>query len=130
MPMNTPFAVFRSDFPNWGTQHFKINCGLSIYRGVLIQWDESRDKRILHVIDGLPKVLRDKVAIMQGHEGHLWIVWYPSGKNSYSTWVFTFGAESKVSSYGVTFKEFEVGLCCDFWTLEHFTVGEKHIRGY
>lgn len=76
-------AIFKeADLPNMGATGKGFSYGFSIYRGVLIQWDEDKDKRILTFIDQLTAGIRCQLAIVQEHEGSLGLIWrqaVPSG---------------------------------------------------
>lgn len=50
-------------------------CGFSIYRGVLVQWDEDHDERILDVLDNMPANILDSLLVTQEHEGGISFVW-------------------------------------------------------
>jgi hypothetical protein len=64
-----------SDFPNAATHCNQHACGFSLYRGVLIQWDEDDDTRILGVLDAMPAGILDRLLIVQEHEGGINFVW-------------------------------------------------------
>lgn len=57
------------------THKEQVACGFSLYRGVLIQWDEDGDERILEAIDIVPDDLRQYLLVVQGHEGHIEMLW-------------------------------------------------------
>jgi hypothetical protein len=74
--MGNTKKVFRvSDLPNMGAAVRGFSYGFTIYRGVLIQWDEDEDRRILTFIDQLPAKVRCGLSIVQEHEGGLGLVW-------------------------------------------------------
>lgn len=74
--MGNTINVFRvSDLPNMGVSMKGFSYGFSIYRGVLIQWDEDEDERILTFIDQIPAKVRCELSIVQAHEGGLGLVW-------------------------------------------------------
>ena len=64
-----------SDFPNMATHCPQSDCGFSIYRGVLVQWDEDHDERVLGVIDDMPDSVVDTLLVVQEHEGCIAFVW-------------------------------------------------------
>jgi len=66
---------FSNQFPNAATHCDQGSCGFSVYRNVLIQWDEDHDLRIMDFIDALPKVLRKNLVVVQEHEGNINFVW-------------------------------------------------------
>jgi hypothetical protein len=74
--MERRLAVFyEADFPNMATHCDQKECGFSLYRGVLVQWDEDHDERILDVIDEMnPSALKD-LLLCQEHEGSISFVW-------------------------------------------------------
>ena len=119
--MTLPFIFFEKDFPNRATHCAQAECGFSIRRNIVIQWDEDHDERILFVVDGLPPFLCDQIVSMQEHEGGLWIVWKPGGVDAYLSWI----GHAEASSYGVSFRSKDVAVGGDTWILEHRTVGEK-----
>lgn len=70
------------DLPNMGAGLGGFSYGFTIYRGVLVQWDEDKDDRVLIFINQLPARVRCQLAIVQEHEGSLGLVWHtivPSG---------------------------------------------------
>jgi hypothetical protein len=74
--MGNTIRVFRvSDLPNMGVSVKGFSYGFTVYRGVLIQWDEDEDRRILTFIDQLPSGVRRSLSIVQEHEGSLGLVW-------------------------------------------------------
>lgn len=76
MSASKDVAVFNeADFPNMASHCPQSECGFSVYRGVLIQWDEDRDARILTFIDEMPDVIRSHLLVAQEHEGSLGLVW-------------------------------------------------------
>ena len=54
---------------------FPMPYGFSIYRGVLIVWDEDYDPRILGMIDDMPDQARKEVLAAYEHEGGLSLLW-------------------------------------------------------
>lgn len=72
----TSLVVFHeTDLPNMASCCPQEECGFSIYRGVLIQWDEDQDERILTFVDSLPDDIAGQLLIAQEHEGSLYLVW-------------------------------------------------------
>jgi len=68
--MKTKLPVFyENDFPNMASHKNQSDCGFSIYRGVLVQWDEDQDERVLQLLDELPAWVVDRVLVVQEHEG-------------------------------------------------------------
>lgn len=49
--------------------------GFSVYRDVLIFWDEDYDNRIITLIDSLPEAVRNILVAIREHEGSLQVVW-------------------------------------------------------
>lgn len=78
-----PVLVFYDDdFFNMASHCLQSECGFSIYQGVLIQWDEDQDDRVLEFIDNLRDCERYELAIVQEHEGTIALLWrstVPSG---------------------------------------------------
>lgn len=69
-------AVFYDDdLPNMASHRPQWECGYSIYRGVLVQWDEDHDMRILEFIDGLSEAVRAELLVVQEHEASLALLW-------------------------------------------------------
>jgi len=66
---------FLSDMPNRASHTTQESCGFSLYKGILIQWDEDTDDRIIRVIDELPKNVLDRILVIQEHEGSINFVW-------------------------------------------------------
>lgn len=64
-----------SDFPDMATHCSQSDCGFSLYRGVLVQWDEDHDERVLGVIDEMPVKIVDRLCVVQEHEGCIAFVW-------------------------------------------------------
>ena len=64
-----------SDLPNMASHCDQSECGFSLYRGVLVQWDEDHDERILRVIDGMPAAVVDRLLVVQEHEGGIAFRW-------------------------------------------------------
>lgn len=69
-------VVFRdSELPNMSTHRAQESCGFSVYRSVLIQWDDDEDERVLDFIDQLPEPIREQLVATQEHEGVLGLLW-------------------------------------------------------
>ena len=64
-----------SDLPNMATHCSQESCGFSLYRGVLVQWDEDRDNRVFTLIDNMPEDEREILLVVQEHEGCVAFVW-------------------------------------------------------
>ena len=72
----TGLPVFRDiDLPNMATHCPQTRCGFSLYKGVLVQWDEDRDTRVLIFIDSLPEEVRNKLLVVQEHKAMLGLLW-------------------------------------------------------
>ena len=50
-------------------------CGFSIYRGVLVSWDEDRDGRVLVLLDNLPCQIIDQLLVVQERKGCVQFSW-------------------------------------------------------
>ena len=72
-----------NDLPNMGAGVRGFTYGLTIYRGVLVQWDEDKDERVLTFINELADRVRRQLAIVQEHEGCLGLVWHTSEPSGY-----------------------------------------------
>jgi hypothetical protein len=68
-------VFYDDDFPNMASHCDQWECGYSIHRGVLVQWDEDHDARVLEVIDGLAEVVRAELLVVQEHEASLALLW-------------------------------------------------------
>ncbi len=73
-----------ADFPNMASHCPQSQCGFSIYKGVLVQWDEDEDERILTFIDQLPEGIRVQLLVAQEHEASLGLVWRESIPSGYA----------------------------------------------
>lgn len=51
---------------------------VSLYRGVLVQWDEDYDTRVLTMIDDLPTDVRQRLLFATEHEGSVELTWRDS----------------------------------------------------
>jgi len=69
-------VVFHAtDLPNMATHCPQEECGFSLYKGVLVQWDEDEDARILSFIDALDETTRANLLVTQEHEAALGLRW-------------------------------------------------------
>ena len=86
----TKLVVFyESDLPNMASHCPQADCGFSLYKGVLIQWDEDQDERILKFIDLSPDAVRARLLVAQEHEASIGLLWkdsVPSGFEDGSEW--------------------------------------------
>src|SRR6185503_18619950 len=73
-----PATFYDRDLPAGASHCGQEECGFSIYRGVLVQWDEDHDERIFKFLDQLPAKILDKLLVVQEHEASLVLVWAPS----------------------------------------------------
>ena len=71
------------DLPNMGAGVRGFTYGFTIYCGVLVQWDEDKDERVLTFINDLPARVRWQLAIVQEHEGSPGLVWQTSVPSGY-----------------------------------------------
>lgn len=72
----SPVAIFyKTDFPNMATHEPQETCGYSLYKGVLVQWDEDHDTRTLMLLDAMSVPVREQLLIVQEHEGQVAFVW-------------------------------------------------------
>lgn len=78
--------MFESDLPNMATHCKQSGCGFSIHKGVLVQWDEDHDTRVLEFIDAMPVSIREGLLVVQEHEGGLGFIW-----DSYVPWDYKEG---------------------------------------
>lgn len=66
---------YDGDFPNMASHCPQQECGFSIYRGVLVQWDEDHDTRVLSFIDSLSPEVLEQLQVVQEHKAVLGLVW-------------------------------------------------------
>jgi hypothetical protein len=76
-------VILPADMPNLATHCQQNECGLSVYRGVIVQWDEDRDDRVLDVLDNMPAKVVDQLLVVQEHEGSISFVWRHEIPNGY-----------------------------------------------
>jgi len=50
-------------------------CELSVYRGVIVCWDEDHDTRVLNLIDDMSERDRHNLVAIHEHEGQASYVW-------------------------------------------------------
>jgi hypothetical protein len=55
--------------------YLEENGSWSVYRNVLVAWDEDYDARVLTWIDGLPRRVRKHLLAVSEHEGALSLLW-------------------------------------------------------
>ena len=65
----------QGDLPNLASHCKQEACGFSLYRGVLVQWDEDHDERVLSVLDEMPARVLDRLMVVQEHEGSIAFLW-------------------------------------------------------
>ena len=66
-------VFYNTDLPISGA-----GSGFSLHRGVLVQWDEDEDDRILTFIDELPEQIRQQLLVAHEHEAGLSLLWQDS----------------------------------------------------
>jgi len=69
-----------------GRVDMRNNFGASLYRGVLVQWDEDHDERILDVIDNMPARVIDHLLVVAESEGSIGFLWEGEIPAGYSEW--------------------------------------------
>jgi hypothetical protein len=76
-----------TQLPNRATHCEQSACDLPIiYRGVVVQWDEDHDERVLGVLDEMPESIRRELIVAQEHEGgiaFIWRDWVPARYQEY-----------------------------------------------
>lgn len=77
--------IYAEDLPSMATHCKQSECGMSVYRNVLVQWDEDHDERVLQFIDELPDEIRNNLAVVQEHEGGLSLLWNVDIPRAYAT---------------------------------------------
>lgn len=68
-------VFYDRDMPSMATHCYQKECGYSLHKGVLIQWDEDHDERVIDFIDSLPASVRGRLLVIQEHEGSVGLVW-------------------------------------------------------
>jgi len=58
--------------------------GISLYRGVLIKWNEARDKRVPMLIDSMPIQIVEKLLAVCYHKGNVAFLWRGAVPNDYA----------------------------------------------
>ena len=71
-------VFFESDLPNMASHCPQSDCGFSLDKGALIQWDEDQDERILKFIDLMPDGIRSRLLVAQEHEATVALLWKDS----------------------------------------------------
>jgi len=94
--------IHLEDLPNMATHCDQKTCGFTVYKGVLVQWDEDEDQRILLFIDNLPANIRKELAIAQEHEAALALRWKHHIPTGYEEYV-NFEVGKKRNGYDVWF---------------------------
>jgi len=56
-------------------QHLFDDCGVSVYRGVIVNWDSDYDHRVLQVLDDMPAKLLGSLLVIHEHEGSVHFIW-------------------------------------------------------
>ena|ERR1700736_4557658 len=83
----TPHAklvvFYESELPNMASHCPQADCGFSLYKGVLIQWDEDQDERILSFIDLMPDAICSRLLAAQEHEASIALIWKDSVPGGY-----------------------------------------------
>lgn len=49
--------------------------GVSLHRGVIVQWDRDHDTRVLNLLDLMPPEIIDKLLVIHEHKAHLYFLW-------------------------------------------------------
>src|SRR5262245_7508478 len=71
----TIHTFYQKDLPNGASHCSQDKCGFSIYRGVLIQWDEDHDERVLRVLDEIPIAILGQLLVVQEHKASVSFLW-------------------------------------------------------
>jgi hypothetical protein len=65
-----------TELPNNASHCAQSACDLPIiYKGVVVQWDEDHDERVLGVLDEMPESIRRELIVVQEHEGGIAFIW-------------------------------------------------------
>jgi hypothetical protein len=117
--MRTPL-ILPKHLPNMATHCPQGECGFSVYRGVLVQWDEDHDERILDVLDDMPGHVVDAMIAVQEHEGTVCFVWKDAIPNGWEAGCYV--AWSRPTKAG-TEEAFHCGpIAEDWWIIEESVV--------
>lgn len=54
----------------------RFDLGFSVYRDIVVLWDDDFDTRVLDWIDSLTDETRQKLAAAQENEGNLYLLWH------------------------------------------------------
>jgi hypothetical protein len=76
---------YDSELPAMASCCPQAECGYSIYRGILVRWDEDHDERILQLIDEMPTAVSEQLLVAQEHEGCIRFIWKGKVPKSYHT---------------------------------------------
>jgi len=64
-----------NDLPNMATHVDQETCGFALHKGVLIQWDEDHDTRVIECIDAIHSANINNLRVIQEHEGSVSFIW-------------------------------------------------------
>lgn len=76
-------VFLESELPNMAGHRPQADCGFTLYKGVLIQWDEDEDERILILIDNMPESVRAELLVAQEHKAYVALMWKNAIPNGY-----------------------------------------------
>ena len=76
--------MFKGSILKTRTPIYIVNGSYSVYKGVLVVWDEDYDSRILDFIDELHQYIREKLISVSEHEGSIYFLWAESVPDEFS----------------------------------------------
>jgi hypothetical protein len=74
-PLKSQFVFYETDLPGMATHCPQAQCGFSLYKNVLVQWDEDHDERIFAILDEMDLQLLDRLLVVQEHKGSVAMIW-------------------------------------------------------
>lgn len=81
--IQTIHTIKDAELPAMATHCNQITCGFTIYRGVLIRWDEDHDTRVLDILDDMPASIIECLLVIQEHEASVYLLWRDSVPTGY-----------------------------------------------
>lgn len=70
-----PLFVSRESFPVIPMNQIKRGYGVTIYKGVIVTWDEDYDTRVFDLVDRILKEQQGELLVIREHEGCVSFVW-------------------------------------------------------
>ncbi len=70
------YILSLDQLPNMASHCPQEDCDPPVmYKGVIVQWDEDHDERVLGVLDKMTGELRGQLLAVQEHEGAIAFIW-------------------------------------------------------